>query len=170
MPDAVTLYIDVDRCWGCRTCEVACSLEKKLGPGRSCVKVAEVASGKNSPIPGSPQGRAFVPVLCLQCDDPACVSACPAGALRRDASGLVVFDETLCLACGACESACPYGAISLSAETGMPQKCDQCASRLQSGLLPSCVQHCPGRAITVGLPSPKKREHPNGKVVYLSRG
>jgi len=175
MPDSFSLFIDIDRCWGCRTCEVACSIEKKMGPGRSCVRVEKVDSGKNSPVPGSLQGKAFVPVLCQQCSDPACVSACPVGALRRGDSGLVEFDEALCIACGVCESACPYGAISLSGETGMPEKCDQCISRLRSGLLPACVQHCPGHAITVGRPKAEasrgeKKEISVGKIVYLSRG
>ena len=175
MPDSVSLSIDIDRCWGCRTCEVACSLEKKLGPGRSRIRVEQVDSGKNGTVPGALQGRAFVPILCQQCSDPACVSTCPTGALRSGDSGLVDFDEALCIACGVCESACPYGAIFLSAETGMPEKCDQCISRLRSGRLPACVQHCPGKAIRVGRPKTessrgKKKESSVGTVVYLSRG
>lgn len=150
MPGKATFTIDLDRCWGCGTCEVACALEKKSGPGTGRVKIEEVGGEKGGAVPGSLQGRSFIPVLCQQCDDPACATACPAGALFKDGSGLVVFEAETCLSCGACESACPYGAIHLSADSGQPMKCDQCASRLNAGLLPACVQHCPGKALAIG--------------------
>lgn len=149
MPVSTTFAIDLDRCWGCGTCEVACALEKKSGPGTGRIKIEEVRGKNGEAIPGSLQGRGFVPVLCQQCEDPACAAACPAGALFKDASGLVVFEAETCLSCGACESACPYGAIQLSADSGQPMKCDQCASRQRAGLLPACIQHCPGKALAI---------------------
>ena len=177
MADKTLLIIDLDRCWGCGTCEVACALEKKSGPGTGRVKVEEARKGSAMALAGSPQGRAFVPVLCQQCDDPACVSACPVSALAKSGSGLVEFDAELCLACGACESACPFGAISLGEASGMPEKCDLCASRQSAGLLPACVQHCPGKALALGpsLPSStqargSKRSWSFGRVEYRARG
>jgi len=141
------------------------------------VKIEEVREAGPAALPGSPQGRAFVPVLCQQCDDPACVFACPAGALAKNASGIVEFDADLCLACGACESACPFGAIALSQSSGMPEKCDLCASRQSAGLLPACVQHCPGKALWLGSSLPgidlargHKRSWSFGKVEYRARG
>ncbi len=177
MENKTLLLIDLDRCWGCGTCEVACALEKKSGPGRGRVKVEEAREESALSLPGSPQGRAFVPVLCQQCDDPACVSSCPAGALAKNASGIVELDADLCLACGACESACPFGAITMGEASGMPEKCDLCASRRSAGLLPACVQHCPGKALALepSLTSStqargSKQSWSIGRVEYRARG
>ncbi|PKL07282.1 MAG: hypothetical protein CVV53_00250 [Spirochaetae bacterium HGW-Spirochaetae-9] len=150
MANEALLCIDLDRCWGCGTCEVACALEKKTSPGMGFIKVEESRSKGGEALPGSPQGRSFVPVLCQQCNEPACAEACPSGAILRGVSGLVEIDADLCIACGACEPACPYGAISISSVSGRPGKCDLCTSRQEAGLLPACVQHCPGKAITLG--------------------
>jgi len=154
MSNEALLSIDLDRCWGCGTCEVACVLEKKTGPGKGFIKVEESRSEGGEALPGSPQGRSFVPVLCQQCDEPACAEACPSGAILQGVSGLVEIDADLCIACGACEPACPYGAIAISSASGKPGKCDLCASRQGVGLLPACVQHCPGKAITLGGAAP----------------
>jgi len=136
-------------------------------PGRGRVKVAEIDDAAG---PDSPPSRAFVPVICQHCDEAACLEACPTGALYRGDGGLVLFDAALCASCGACESACPFGAISLSQDAGMPEKCDLCAERQAKGLLPSCAQHCPGRAIRLGSGSETgKRSFSRGRVTYLSR-
>lgn len=180
MADDIALYIDVDRCWGCGTCEVACALEKGTGPGTGRIRIERLEGEPGESLAGSPQGCAFVPTLCLQCDSPACAAACPAGALSKDGSGIIQFDGDACLACGACEAACPYGAISLSSQSGQPLKCDQCMARRKAGLLPSCVQHCPAKALSIepaaDIPAPEgllqrpaKGRWTLGKVTYLAR-
>jgi Fe-S-cluster-containing dehydrogenase component len=179
MSNETLLTIDLDRCWGCGTCEVACALEKKIGPGMGFVKVEEARGDGGKALPGSVQGRSFIPVLCQQCDDPACAASCPAGALVQSDSGLVEFDADHCLACGVCASACPYGAMTISAVSGKPAKCDLCASRKRAGLVPACVQHCPGRAIGIGpraagaidevMARGPKHGWTVGKVKYIAR-
>lgn len=174
------LFIDLDRCYGCGTCEVACTMEKALPPGQSYIYVTEVRNG-----PGLPPSRDFVPVACHHCDEPACVNACTTGAMSRDTAGLVVFNVDACTACGLCEEACTYGAISLDASTGQPGRCDLCADRQSAGLLPACAQHCPGRAIAIRPPQipgkglevgakvaksrQAKKVWSTGKLVYVSR-
>jgi Fe-S-cluster-containing dehydrogenase component len=180
MAEQISLYIDLDRCWGCGTCEVACALEKGSGPGTGRIRIEKNESARREPTAGSPQGCAFAPVLCLQCDDPACAAACPAGALSKDGSGIIQLDGDSCLACGACEAACPYGAISLSSTSRQPLKCDQCTERREKGLLPACVQHCPAKALAIEpaaeprraeglLQRPAKGRWTLGKVAYLAR-
>jgi Fe-S-cluster-containing hydrogenase component 2 len=41
----------------------------------------------------------FVPVICFQCDDPLCVSLCPADAISKRNDGIVVVDEEVCTGC-----------------------------------------------------------------------
>ncbi len=180
MKTELGLYIDLDRCYGCGTCEMACTMEKALPPGQSHIHVTEVRNSS-----GLPPIRDFVPVACQQCDDPACVDACLAGALSRDGTGMVIFSTDACTACGLCERACPYGAITLDTSTFQPGRCDLCVDRQVAGLLPACAQHCPGRAIDIRQPqvadpdlagmagmvsgrAPKKLWSV-GKLVYLSR-
>ncbi len=144
------IIVDLDRCWGCRTCEVACSLENELPCGLSFINVEGIRG--DGPIPGSPQGKSFVPVFCQHCDDPACVSSCPSGALAKGADGIVRANPEACIGCGSCEDACPYGALFVLPETGKPGLCDLCARRQRTGRLPACVQHCPGRALSLKEP------------------
>ena len=46
--------------------------------------------------------------LCLGCGE--CVKRCPAGALRFDAEGKVVWDSKVCVQCDTCIKVCPHDA------------------------------------------------------------
>ncbi len=46
--------------------------------------------------------------LCLSCGE--CVKRCPAGALRFDAEGKVVWDSKVCVQCDTCIKVCPHDA------------------------------------------------------------
>lgn len=157
-----SIVVDLDRCWGCKTCEVACSLEHRLDPRLSFVRV-EAFHSKGS-IPGSAQGKSFVPVLCQHCREPACVASCSSGALAKGADGIVRSDPGACIGCGVCEEACPHGAIAILPDSGNPGICGLCATRQASGRLPACVQHCPGRALTLALPEDRLRTVEDSKI------
>ena len=87
------LHVIPGRCIGCRTCEVACAFRHANAgiPGRSRVQVRTV--GKD----------VYVPILCLQCDEAACVKACPVFALWRNAdTGAIDVQSDRCVRCNAC--------------------------------------------------------------------
>jgi len=148
-------YFDGTRCTGCKTCEIACKDYKDLPLENTIRKVFEVTGGETvRDEAGCLATTCFsytVSSSCQHCDNPACVAACPTGAMTKDPeTGLVSNDPEVCIGCGACAAACPYGAPAVNAELGCTFKCDGCAERLAAGLAPVCVLACPARALAFG--------------------
>ena len=144
-------YFDQTRCIGCYTCVVACKdwHDVPAGPA-SWRRVITVEKGKY-PDPFV----AFLSVACHHCVEPACVSACPVGAItKREADGVVVVDSEKCLGkdkCDLCFQACPYDAPQFGAEQNAKmQKCDFCLDKLVDNKKPICVDGCPMRAMDSG--------------------
>ena len=92
----------------------------------------------------------FVPKLCNQCENPACVQVCPVGATYKTKDGVVLIDEKRCIGCRYCVQACPYGARYFDEERGVPDKCTWCYHRITKGLQPACVESCPTGARVFG--------------------
>ena len=94
----------------------------------------------------------YLPRICNHCTRPACLEACPNGALyKREDFGVVLRDESRCRGSGSCARACPYKKIYLNPETGLGQHCIGCFPRLEKGVAPACARQCPGRAVFVGF-------------------
>jgi Fe-S-cluster-containing hydrogenase component 2 len=90
-----------------------------------------------------------VPIVCQQCEDPACANICPVQAISRDAdTGAMLVDDDLCVGCQMCIVACPFGAISLDKDRRQAIKCDLCG-----GAEPWCVRVCEPGALTYKPPS-----------------
>jgi anaerobic dimethyl sulfoxide reductase subunit B (iron-sulfur subunit) len=52
--------------------------------------------------------------------------------------------------------ACPFGAPAYDQAAGIMTKCDLCATRIDSGLLPACVATCPTEALAFKKPGEEK--------------
>jgi len=127
------LLVTPELCSGCRLCEAICSFwhYKVIQPSRSRVTVVKFEDKGLD-----------IPVMCLQCDDPACVAACPTNALYKDEeTGLVKYDPDRCLGCKSCINACPFGGVGWDPETNTVLKCDWCGGD------PQCAKICPTGAI-----------------------
>ena len=129
---AKMLVVDSDKCTGCRSCEVACSMRAvgAFQPSESRIHAVALRDGEY-----------FTAVTCLQCGDPACMRACPENAIIKTDAGVVLVVSDRCTGCKACVQACPFGAISYSEILQDASKCDLCGGE------PECATSCFAGAI-----------------------
>jgi Fe-S-cluster-containing dehydrogenase component len=142
------LMVESARCIGCHSCEVACKLEHDLPAGPRPVKVIQIGPLECE----SGLTMRYESVTCFHCDRPACVTACPTGAMQKRPDGLVFSDPTLCIGCQTCAVACPFGVPELNPATGKIAKCDGCRERVDRGLWPACALKCPTGCLSFGSP------------------
>ena len=98
------MAIDASKCLNCKACLIACQQRNAVPYGLSRNWVRE------TPDTASPSGWRYQPGACMHCDEPSCVDACPTHATYKAEDGVVMVDETRCIACGSCMRACPYQA------------------------------------------------------------
>lgn len=125
------VILDMDRCIGCHSCSAACFYSHQGMPNVSYGIIEE----------------GTLPVICRQCEEPACVEACPVEALRREPSGVVRRSRMLCIGCGSCVYACPFGVIHPDLNRHQVAKCDMCEERVLVGGVPRCVSACTSGAL-----------------------
>jgi Fe-S-cluster-containing hydrogenase component 2 len=113
----MTLKVIPEKCAGCHICELVCSLYhfKVNNPKKSRIRVQTLF-----PEPGINK-----PVVCRQCKKPACMEACPEGAITIE-QGTVKLNPQKCTGCKKCLEACPFGALFTHPDIPYPLKCDLC--------------------------------------------
>ena len=188
IPGTVFGYaLNISKCQGYRDCVDACVKENNLGRDSQVqyIRVIELDRGtldleksehyyptadepKEVPAPG----KTYLPVQCMQCDNPPCVKACPVGATWKEPDGIVVIDYDWCIGCRYCMTACPYSARHFNwtepqipaAEVnpntnylgnrprpkGVVEKCHFCTQRTRKGRQPACQEACPTGARVFG--------------------
>ncbi|MCO4322256.1 nitrate reductase subunit beta [Aliidiomarina quisquiliarum] len=94
----------------------------------------------------------YLPRLCEHCLNPACVAACPSGAIyKREEDGIVLIDQDKCRGWRMCVSGCPYKKIYYNWKTGKSEKCTFCYPRIEAGLPTTCSETCVGRIRYLGV-------------------
>jgi protein NrfC len=171
------LLVDIEKCQGCLSCMLACSLIHEGVEGLSLSRI-RIMQNSFASFPND-----LTIAQCRQCVDPACVKICPTGALRADAryGNVRIVNKEECIGCGKCFEACPftpsraflapdeaYGGEAKS------RKCDLCANAPyhwdEAGGGPdgkqACVAVCPVGAIAFTKEIPTQ-EGDGGYVVNL---
>jgi len=94
----------------------------------------------------------YLPRICNHCLNPACVGACPSGAIyKRAEDGVVLVNEDKCRAWRMCVAACPYKKVYYNWAEGKSEKCILCFPRLETGQAPACAHSCVGRIRYMGV-------------------
>lgn len=151
-----TMVINISKCIACYACFVACKdefwgndyLPYSLGikkRDQTLIKIVKRERGKFPYVK-----LAYMPMLCMQCDNPLCGKVAKNGAVYRRTDGVVIIDPIKAVGQREIVNACPYGLISWNDERGIPQKCTFCVHRIENGKVPRCVQACPSDALTFG--------------------
>jgi molybdopterin-containing oxidoreductase family iron-sulfur binding subunit len=175
--------LNISKCKGVRKCVEACVAENNTSrdPQIQYIRVLELNHGdmnlnradhyyeaETVPRPG----KFYLPIQCMQCDNPPCVTACPVEATWQERDGITVVDYDWCIGCRYCMTACPYSArhFNWSAPTiapealntdthylgnrprprGVVEKCTFCIQRSRKGRQPACVEACPTGARIFG--------------------
>ncbi|HHW28832.1 MAG TPA: 4Fe-4S dicluster domain-containing protein [Syntrophomonadaceae bacterium] len=145
------VQVDVGRCIGCKSCEIACAVEHSTS--KELFGAIFEATPPRKRIFVQDAGEKCVPVNCRHCEEAFCVRVCPTGAMYRKGA-LVLHKRNLCIGCGFCELACPFGAITRSPGSKLVTKCDLCPDRN----IPACVSACPTNALSFITPEEAQRK------------
>ncbi|MDQ7093644.1 DMSO/selenate family reductase complex B subunit [Desulfosporosinus sp. PR] len=148
-------HIDMGKCIGCKTCQIACKDKNDLHIGALFRRVYDLESGK------FPKPRlSHISLGCNHCAQPNCVRNCPTGAMyKRAEDGLVLHDNAKCIGCRLCVWSCPYGAPQYIEAEGKVGKCTFCDDLLAKGENPACVDACIMRAIDYGDMAELRRKY-----------
>ncbi|MBM2816279.1 MAG: hypothetical protein HW421_3041 [Ignavibacteria bacterium] len=148
------ILTDVTKCIGCSECVSACKVINHLPPDkpREWQKNDGLSARNWTSVLNNDKFN--VRKQCRHCIEPACVTACPVGALNKSGIGAVVYDSNKCLGCRYCMMACPYGIPRYDWELAVPyiRKCILCYDNLKSGKItqPACTKGCPTGATIYG--------------------
>ena len=163
-PGSVGVLHDITRCIGCRKCEEACNQVNDLPEpelpfdDQTVLDASRRTSAAAFTVVNRYEGNQAQPMVfaknqCNHCLEPACASACFVRALKKDKTGAVVYDASLCVGCRYCMIACPFNIPAYEYDeplTPRIRKCHLCQFRLIEGKLPGCVLSCPTEALTFG--------------------
>lgn len=157
------MVVDMRRCDGCDKCTKACQALHHLEPDQRWINVYPRTSTGGQ--------QYFMPRLCMHCENAPCVRVCPVAATFKNAEGVTLIDQSVCIGCRTCMAACPYEAryfnwaepqqVASTLAQPMPEfpvpqqrgtvgKCVLCVHNTDVGKLPACVEACTMLALWIG--------------------
>jgi anaerobic carbon-monoxide dehydrogenase iron sulfur subunit len=142
MSEPKEIFVRLDRCKGCHSCELACAVEHSASKSLYGA-ISERPRPKRRVYVEAVAPETPVPILCRHCEDAPCLHACIAGAISRSGEGVVTTRSDKCIGCWTCVMVCPYGVIGRHLEEHKAYRCDRCPDRA----VPACVEACPTKAL-----------------------
>src|SRR5262249_28525671 len=144
------LLYDSTMCIGCKQCEQACAEQNKLPYNDTVASEPQQSDHKYTVV--LTKNDHFMRRLCMNCEEPACASVCPVGALRKTAAGPVIYEADRCMGCRYCMVACPFSVPKYEWGKVLPkvQKCVMCPDRVAAGRPTACAENCPTGATKFG--------------------
>ena len=166
----MAFFFDQSRCVSCKVCAVGCKDWNQVNPGPVRWRNAKTYETNTAPH--------FFPLSmsCNHCEEPACATACGAGAIiKRQIDGLVYVDRDKCIGLQSCISSCPFAEPKIADDFQEPvayvgwqirhpmQKCFFCMEKLDGGNgdRPVCVDSCPTFALDFGDFNTLKSKYPD---------
>ena len=155
----VGFLVKPHNCLNCQACVEAC---------RKFNKPPESRPARRHITKYEKDGEAlFVSTSCMHCEEPACASVCPAGAIKKAEDGVVYVDKDRCIGCKYCYQACPFGVPTYS--SAAMDKCDCCTlGGTRPGNAPRCAEACKFGALHFGTVDELLAQCPDAKVVEAS--
>ena len=155
----VGFLVKPQNCLNCQACVEAC---------RKFNKTPESRPARRHITKYEKDGEAlFVSTSCMHCEEPACASVCPAGAIKKAEDGVVYVDKDRCIGCKYCYQACPFGVPTYS--SAAMDKCDCCTlGGTRPGNAPRCAEACKFGALHFGTVDELLAQCPDAKVVEAS--
>lgn len=155
----VGFLVKPHNCLNCQACVEAC---------RKFNKTPESRPTRRHITKYEKDGEAlFVSTSCMHCEEPACASVCPAGAIKKAEDGVVYVDKDRCIGCKYCYQACPFGVPTYS--SAAMDKCDCCTlGGTRPGNAPRCAEACKFGALHFGTVDELLAQCPDAKVVEAS--
>lgn len=154
MAKQLAFYVDINKCSGCKACQVACKDKSNLPIGVRWRRVFQYEGGEwinqNGQMIPSNVYAYSVSSACMHCVKPICMDVCPTSAITKRDDGIVLINADMCIGCRYCSWACPYGAPQFNEELNVMTKCDMCYDLVDKGERPACVESCPYRAMDFG--------------------
>ena len=146
-------------CLNCQACVAAC---------RKFNKTAKDRPARRKVVKYEKDGEAlFVSMACMHCEEPACMTVCPAGAISKASDGVVSVDKERCIGCKYCYQACPFGVPHYNSQA--MDKCDCCTlGGERPGNTPRCAEACNFGALHFGTVEELLAQCPEARVVEFT--
>ncbi len=172
------MLVRADLCVGCKVCVTACkdefegndfkpysaaqpqtlvtyapsfypspsaSLKVSVDSGQEWISVSNQVNGTYPNV-----NSKYLPLPCVQCDNPPCLTAAQGGAVYVRPDKIVIIDPAKSASQQQIVASCPYNKVSWNAGQSIPQKCTFCAHLIDQGKNPKCVDSCPVSALVFG--------------------
>jgi len=152
-----TVFVNPERCIGCRQCEFACAVEHSQSRDAVLALFETPLPRPRIHVEAGPVFNTSFPNKCRHCNAAPCQQVCPTAAISRERDqDLVLIEPRKCISCAMCAMVCPFDVLPFHEQAGgmrarvVATKCDGCVDRVRVGREPACAEVCKVDALVFG--------------------